>query len=193
MLLPRLTLASRSPRRAELLRSAGFDFDVLTGDVDESRLAGEGPEEYVRRLAREKASVCLGRTDRPVLGADTIVLVEGAVFGKPRDREDAAHMLRELSGRRHRVMTGVALVGRQVSVDVETTAVEFTPLSEAEIAWYVSTGEPDDKAGGYAVQGLASRFVSRIEGSYSNVVGLPVALVYRLLLREAGPGGEPGA
>jgi len=201
----RLILASASPRRAELLHAAGFEFDVVVADVDESIRAGESSQTYVRRLAADKSAAALaalkgraaGAVDarqetavaqafRPadviILGADTAVVVDGEILGKPRDDEDAAAMLRRLSGRRHEVMTGISLrhgaseVGR-----VETTAVYFAPLKDEDVAWYEASGEGRDKAGAYAIQGLASRFIPRIEGSYSNVVGLPVACVAELL------------
>lgn len=183
----RLILASGSPRRAELLRAAGFVFDAQPQQVDERLLLGEEPAAHVLRLAREKALLadCRG-PGTLVLAADTIVVIDGVVLGKPADDREAAQMLRRLSGRAHEVLTGVALRGDgRLIAEVERTAVRFLPLSEAEIAWYVATGEPRDKAGAYAIQGLGSRFVDRIDGSYSNVVGLPVARVYRML-REVG-------
>lgn len=181
----RLLLASQSPRRAELLRAAGFDFDILPANADETVHPGEPPEGYVRRIADAKARAVLPFAgDRIVLAADTTVVVGGAILGKPVDADDAARMLRALSGRRHDVMTAVTLAaaGREPLSRVDVTRVEFTRLTDEEIAWYVRSGEPMDKAGAYAVQGLASRFVTRIEGSYSNVVGLPVALVHSMLL-----------
>ena len=196
----RLVLASASPRRAELLRAAGFTFETRAVDLDEAARAGEGAAFYVRRLAAEKSALASMAvqghtpTDLVVLGADTAVVVDGEILGKPRDNSGAAAMLRRLSGRRHDVMTGVSVrtstheIGR-----VETTAVYFAPLGPDEIAWYVASGEGRDKAGAYAIQGLASRFVFRIEGSYSNVVGLPLACVYELL-SELGvdySGGRP--
>jgi septum formation protein len=197
----RLILASASPRRAELLRSAGFDFDVVVADVDESVRAGERPDVYVQRLAEAKARAVSRRAPgRPVLGADTTVVVDGGILAKPADAGDARRMLRLLSGRRHDVMTGICLLGsgappvrssgepddaRPSWTEVATTTVEFAPLNPQEIDWYVASGEPLDKAGGYAVQGLASRFVTRLDGSYSNVVGLPVSLVYRMCI-DAG-------
>jgi septum formation protein len=179
---PCLVLASSSPRRAELLRAAGVPFVVRTAAVDEAQLPGEPPADYVRRLAREKAAAVDAAASELVLAADTAVVVGDACLGKPADRAEAAAMLRRLAGRSHEVLTGVALLGGgQDMVEVVTTVVGFAPMTEAEIAWYVATTEPYDKAGGYAVQGLASRYVTIIEGSYSNVVGLPVALVYRWL------------
>jgi septum formation protein len=180
----RLLLASASPRRADLLRAAGFDFDTLAVDIDEGVRAGETPEDYVRRLASEKSSAGLvaGRGDIVVLGADTVVVVDGTILGKPRDEDDARRMIALLSGRWHEVLTGLSLRrrGREVA-RVATTAVFFARMSTADVAWYVQTGEGRDKAGAYAIQGLASRFVERIEGSYSNVVGLPMAAVHALL------------
>ena len=224
-----LVLASASPRRQELLRNAGISFTAQPADVDETPLAGESPRECAERLAREKALAV--RQTRPqdiVLGADTVVVVDGTILGKPTDREDAARMLRLLSGRVHEVITGVCVVrparergsGASVTGDQwpvasatpvascqlpvvsenpdnlrhklepeswrlrtasETTLVTMCELSEEEIQAYVATGEPMDKAGAYAIQGIASRWIPRIEGDYSNVVGLPVALVWRLL------------
>jgi septum formation protein len=181
-----LILASSSPRRADLLKAAGFEFLVRAVDIDEQPLDGERPADHVVRLAREKAEAA-GRTTRPdssdiILAADTVVVVDGLILGKPRDEEDAARMLGLLSGREHEVLTGVALRRDEHQVTaVASTRVRFLPLSSEEITWYVASGEPRDKAGAYAVQGLASRFVAEIHGSYANVVGLPVALVYQLL------------
>jgi len=186
-----LILASASPRRADLLRAAGIEAEIRPADVDESVYVGESPEGYACRLAREKALAVSARAPgRFVLGADTIVVVDATILGKPSNPDDARRMLRLLSGRRHAVITGVALVGSahptaQVTSRAASTTVEFASLSEGEINWYVATGEPTDKAGGYAIQGLASRFVTRVEGSYSNVVGLPIALVYQMCT-EAG-------
>ena len=189
--LPRLLLASASPRRADLLRAAGIDFDVRPADVDESVYPGEAPDSYVRRVAEDKARAARALApDRVVLAADTTVVVDGAILAKPVDEADARRMLRLLAGRRHDVLTGVCVAARSVESGLAVTQVEFAPMSDAEIAWYVASGEPADKAGAYAIQGLASRFVTRIDGSYSNVVGLPVALVYDLLRRchLSGPG-----
>src|SRR5262245_11713156 len=185
----RLILASASSRRAELLRAAGFEFDVVVADVDESIRAGESPLIYVRRLAAAKSAAvqsCV-RPDAIILGADTSVVVDRDMLGTPRDEDDSAAMLRRLSGRRHDVMTGVSLrcgayeVGR-----VEITGVDFVRLTEGDVDWYVKSGEGRDKAGAYAIQGLASRFIPRIEGSYSNVVGLPIACVVDLLTEISG-------
>lgn len=178
-----LVLASRSPRRADLLTRAGYQFTVSPADIDEGQRRGELPKAYVSRLAREKAAAIveppLGAV---VLGADTVVVVDGEVLGKPRDAAEAGAMLRRLSGRGHEVLTGVALqAGARVRHDVASTRVVFRELRPTDIDWYVQSGEPAGKAGAYAIQGLASRFVTHIEGSYSNVVGLPVAVVDRLL------------
>jgi len=180
----RIVLASASPRRAELLRSAGIDFDVEPANVDEALVTGESPNEYVSRLAEAKARLVHERdVRRTVLAADTAVVIDAHILGKPLDETDASRMLRMLSGRTHEVLTAVSVFhpGQIVDTRVDATTVEFAPLSDTDINWYVSSGEPMDKAGAYAVQGLASRFVTRIEGSYSNVVGLPVALVYQML------------
>ena len=179
-----LVLASASPRRQQLLRHAGIEFTVLPADVDESPLHGEGARDCAQRLAREKAWKVWGARQRdPVLGADTIVVVDGTILGKPVDDNDAARMLRLLAGRTHQVVTGVCLVrsNGDIVVDSETTLVTMAELSDHEIVAYVATGEPMDKAGAYAIQGIASRWIPRIEGDYSNVVGLPVARVYRML------------
>ena len=175
----RLILASRSPRRARLLREAGYEFEVMPADVDESRLDGEPPRRYVSRLAARKASAVAPRAgERIVVAADTVVLIDGLVLGKPADRRAAVSMLGRLSGRTHEVLTGVVVArGGRLLDAVEVTRVTFATLDGARIAWYAGTGEPDDKAGAYAVQGIGSRFIERIEGSYTNVVGLPVAVV----------------
>ena len=183
----RLVLASSSPRRADLLRAAGIPFELFPVDVDEQFRRGETPEHAVARLAEAKAAVAAGsHPDAIILGADTTVVVLRETLAKPADAEDAARMLRLLSGRSHDVLTGVCVShqGRRL-VHVEPTRVRMAPLQESEIAWYVATGEPLDKAGAYAVQGLASRFIEGIDGSYSNVVGLPISSVYSLL-KELG-------
>jgi septum formation protein len=180
----RLILASASARRAELLRAAGVAFEIAPAEIDERPHAGETPASYVERLAREKATAVASRhPDAAILGADTTVVIDGLVLGKPADDDEARAILSRLSGRTHDVLTGVALIrnGRLISA-VETTRVRFMALSNADIDWYVASGEPRGKAGAYAIQGLASRFVDRIEGSYSNVVGLPVALVWKMCL-----------
>lgn len=180
--IPRIILASQSPRRAELLRAAGIDFEVRAADVDEALRDGESPHDYVRRLAIEKARAVTAADTEVVLAADTTVVVDEHILAKPADRGDAARMLRLLAGREHEVLTGVCVRrGGQVDARIAATRVEFLPMTDEEIAWYVASGEPTDKAGAYAIQGLASRFISGIDGSYSNVVGLPVALVYEML------------
>lgn len=191
-----IVLASASPRRQELLLSAGIAFTVQPADIDEAPLAGESPRDCAERLAREKAlAVFQSNPQQCVLGADTIVVIDGVILGKPRDADDAARMLRLLSGRTHAVITGVCVVNpvasgqcsvaSNIKTASETTLVTMCEISEEEIRSYVASGEPMDKAGAYAIQGMASRWIPRIEGDYSNVVGLPVALVYRLL-RERG-------
>ena len=209
----RLILASASPRRAELLTAAGLTFETCAVEVDERVRAGESAAAYVRRLAADKSALAVDgpakaghyvqnghvppvSDDVVVLGADTAVVIDETILGKPRDDRDAAAMLQRLSGRRHDVMTGVSVrMGAQEVGRVEATAVYFVPLSADEIAWYVASGEGRDKAGAYAIQGLASRFISRIEGSHSNVVGLPMGCVHELL-KELGvdySGGRPGS
>lgn len=178
-----LILASRSPRRSELLKAAGISFEVLAADVDETPHPYEAPDAYVERLAIEKArAVSALRPGDRVLGADTTVTIDGEILGKPVDEADALRMLRLLSGRPHDVHTGIALVSaRGIRSAVDTTRVWFASMTDEDISWYVATGEPVDRAGAYAIQGFASRFIPRIEGSYSNVVGLPVALVSSIL------------
>ena len=180
--LPVIVLASRSPRRAELLHAAGITFTVRVADVDETQFEGESPRDYVLRVAEEKARAVESTQDEIVLGADTSVVIDGRTMGKPSDTAEAMRMLRSLSGRKHEVITGICLKrAERILRDVEATAVWFAPLNEQEIHEYVEFGEPMDKAGAYGIQGLASRFVTRIEGSYTNVVGLPVALIYSRL------------
>ena len=182
-----LVLASASPRRQELLRNAGIAFEVQPADIPEDPLPGELAKECAERLAREKAlAIARQRPHDVVLGADTVVVVDGQLLGKPSDAADAARMLRLLSGRNHQVITGVCLVvNGQPSVASETTVVTMSEITGEDIAAYVATGEPMDKAGAYAIQGIASRWIPRIEGDYSNVVGLPVALAHSML-RLAG-------
>ena len=179
-------LASASPRRRELLAQAGFTFEVVPADVPEVQKPGEDPIHFVTRLAREKAeAVAATHTLTPdtlVLGADTIVVVDEEILGKPRDEADAARMLRQLSGKTHQVITGVCLAkGRERQRAAEVTFVRFNTLSDPEIDAYVATGEPLDKAGAYAIQGRAGRWVPRIHGCYFNVVGLPLALVSSMI------------
>jgi septum formation protein len=196
-----LVLASASPRRRELLAQIGYRFEVHPAHIPEDPLPGEDPIAYVTRLAREKAEAVYReltshespskpsldeRSDLAVLGADTTVTLDGAILGKPEDAADAARILRLLSGRTHRVITGVALVTqKRVEVAAEVTAVRFLTLSDQDIAEYIATGEPMDKAGAYAIQGRAARWIPRIEGCYFNVVGLPLALVCSLLESSA--------
>src|SRR5208282_3864409 len=194
----RLILASASPRGVEILRDAGFEFEVCTANVDEIVRRGETPAAHVERLAQEKAGAVARRVVGPavVIGADTVVVVKGRILGKPLSREDARRMLRLLSGRTHQVLTGIAVLrlppderrkpGRRGCAwrsGVEITRVTFARLSKQEIEEYVASGEPADKAGAYAVQGRGGRFVTRIEGCYFNVVGLPLARLYRMILK----------
>jgi septum formation protein len=186
--LEKLILASGSPRRAEILRAAGWPFDAVAADIDESLHEGENAVSYVKRLALTKAQTVAGRfTKGYILGADTTVVVDGELLGQPLDDDDARRMLRLLSGKWHEVLTGVALlrVGpeAQVLVDHETTRVRFAEMSDEEIDWYVSTGEPRGKAGAYGIQGPAALFVKEIAGDYFNIVGLPLRLVYELVSR----------
>jgi septum formation protein len=177
-----LVLASRSPRRAEILRNAGIPFVVRPADVDEAPHDGELPRDYVMRIAAEKARAAAGASEI-VLGADTTVVVDGEILGKPRDAADAARMLALLSGRRHEVLTGICLQSAaRTARECAETSVWFMPLSRVDIEDYVASGEPMDKAGAYGIQGLASKFVERLDGCYFNVMGLPVALVYQMLL-----------
>jgi septum formation protein len=193
-----LVLASASPRRQELLRNAGIPFVVQPADIPEIPRDSEAPREFAERLAREKAlAVFRQRPDDFILGADTIVVIDAQILGKPRDGADAARMLRLLSDRTHQVITGVCLVGPQLRTEnrepktgfedirTETSLVTMNALSDDDIRSYILSGEPMDKAGAYAIQGIASRWVSRIDGDYFNVVGLPVSLVYRML-RDCG-------
>lgn len=175
-------LASKSPRRREILTNAGIPFIVREADVEEVRAAGEDPVAYVKRLARAKAEAIHAAPGDIVLGADTVVVIDNHVLEKPCDFADATRMLRMLSAREHFVTTGICLrsLSRTV-VDTMTTSVRFGPMSDAEIDEYAASGEPMDKAGAYAIQGLASKFIERVDGDYFNIVGLPVALVFRLL------------
>ncbi|HET6168762.1 MAG TPA: Maf family protein [Terracidiphilus sp.] len=178
-------LASASPRRRDLLSQAGFAFVVHPAHISEDPLNNEDPIAYVVRLAREKAQVVFDELRDPaavVLGADTTVMLDGHILGKPEDAADAARILRLLSGHTHQVITGIALVtAKGAEVAAEVTGVRFLALSDPEIAAYVATGEPMDKAGAYAIQGRAARWIPRIEGCYFNVVGLPLALVSTML------------
>ena len=183
--IPQLILASASPRRAEILRLVGWPFEILAVDIDESRGATEEAANYVERLARAKAEAASSRRPRAtIVGADTVVVINGQILGKPVDEDDARRMLRLLSGQWHQVLTGIAVhdgVSSQSKVAHETTEVKFGSMRDDEISWYVSTGEPLDKAGAYAIQGLGARFIEGIKGDYFNVVGLPVRLLFELL------------
>ena len=182
----KLILASASPRRAEILRGAGLTFTVLSSAVDETPFSNELPQDHVKRLAEAKAELVAARAVGPsiVIAADTVVTLEGRILGKPRSSDDARKMLEQLSGRTHSVLTGVALIrlpdaeGRSF---VETTQVHFNRLTSEEITQYLATDEPNDKAGAYAIQGRAGRYIPRIEGCYFNVVGLPLARVIAAL------------
>ena len=181
----KLILASRSPRRAEILRSVGWPFEVIVAGVDETPEDGEAPENYVRRLSLAKAeAVAATMNEGLVLGADTTVVIDNQILGQPIDDDDARRMLKMLSGRWHEVLTAVALIRADKESDplvsVETTRVRFAELSDAEIEWYVSSGEHLDKAGAYGIQEKAALFIEQIQGDYFNVMGLPIRLVYTL-------------
>ena len=180
--LPKLVLASGSPRRAEILTSVGWPFEVRPPDIDESQLAGETPEDYVVRLADEKAqAAAVDYPESPVLAADTTVVIAEQIIGKPADLDDARRMIRMLSGEWHEVLTGIALTssGRTIT-GMERTRVKFAPMSDAEVEFLTVNGDPLDKAGAYSVQAQAALFIEGIEGDYWNVVGLPISLVYQL-------------
>lgn len=181
--LPKLVLASGSPRRVEILRSVGWDFTKDSPDIDESRLPNELPSDYVRRLAKEKAETIAARhPNEIVLGADTTVVIGGEIIGKPTDLEDARRMVAMLSGNWHEVLTGVAIVRNgNSSLGLQSTRVKFISMSDTEIDFLVEKGDPLDKAGAYAVQAQAALFIEAIEGDYWNVVGLPISLVYRMV------------
>ena len=185
MLKEKLVLASRSLRRQEILTAVGWEFEAIAADIDETRFTAEDAVSYVKRLARTKAETVAAKyPDRLVIGADTVVVIDGEILGQPRDDDDARRMLRLLSGKWHDVLTGVALVGAgQVVVEHETTRVRFSEMSAEEIDWYVATSEPRGKAGAYGIQGSAALFIKEIQGDYFNVVGLPVRLVFELSRR----------
>ena len=195
-MVPNLILASQSPRRKNLLEQAGFDFEVIPGNFDEGSVPLDKPESYARLLAIEKANQIGNQyPDSWVIGADTVVCIDGAILGKPSSKQDARRMLDLLSGKTHQVVTGYALIKnaeQKLFTDAVRTDVSFKTLSTEEVEWYIQTSEPFDKAGGYAIQGLGSFLVKRINGSYTNVVGLPVCEVIELLYREGvvrpGPG-----
>jgi len=195
--LPRIVLASASPRRAEILRTVGWPFETLPVDIDETRRAGESAIEYVQRLAREKAEAAAVRLPRSmILAADTTVTIDDHILEKPLDTPDAVRMLCLLNNRWHKVMTGLAVINREISRTIvahEETEVKFAAMSDEEIHWYVGTGEPMDKAGAYAIQGLGARFIEEIRGGYFNVVGLPIRLGYEVFmetLAEEGSGAK---
>jgi len=187
----KLILASSSPRRAEILRNAGFDFAVVPAHVDETRRPNERPADYVRRLAEEKARTVARQLAKDafgessfIIGADTVVVIDTEILGKPSSPTNAREMLRRLSGKTHEVYTGLAVLqgnDSAIRTAVETTRVTFAALSEKEIEDYIATGEPFDKSGAYAIQGRGGKFISRIEGCYFNVMGLPLARLYAML------------
>ncbi|MDQ2920579.1 MAG: Maf family protein [Acidobacteriota bacterium] len=187
MLKEKIVLASKSPRRAEILRAVDWEFEAVAANIDETRRESEDAVSYVKRLAQAKAETVAEKISNRglVLGADTVVLIDGEILGQPRDDDDARRMLKLLNSKWHEVVTGVALIrgGNPpvVVVDHETTRVRFCDMSAHEIDWYVSTGEPRDKAGAYAIQGRAALFIEEIQGDYFNIVGLPVRLLYELL------------
>jgi len=187
MLNVKLILASGSPRRAEILAAVGWEFEKEAADVDETEFPGEKPDDYVRRLAKTKAeTVAANHENAFVLGADTIVVIDNQIIGKPKDFDDARRMLKMLSGNWHEVLTGIALIkvpGRnfETKVDMQRTRVKFAEMNDAEIEFLVEKGEPLDKAGAYAVQAQAALFIEEIAGDYWNVVGLPINLVYNLM------------
>lgn len=181
--LPKLILASASPRRSEILASVGWPFEKHVADIDERELPGEGPDEYVLRLACEKsAAVAVNFREQYVLGADTTVVIDDQILAKPVDLDDARRMLRLLSGRTHEVLTGIAIAHRgQMRSDIQRTSVTFAEMSDEQIEMLVMLGAPLDKAGAYAVQAQAALFITSINGDYWNVVGLPVSLLYKLV------------
>jgi septum formation protein len=183
--VPKLILASTSPRRAEILRTTGWPFETLAVDINESRHPREDAATYVERVARAKAEAAAAQSlGSTIIGADTVVAIDGEILGKPQDAEDARRMLRLLNGQWHQVLTGVALLNGtppESKIAHETTDVKFAVMNDEEVNWYVLTGEPMDKAGAYAIQGLGARFIEGIKGDYFNVVGLPVRLLYKLL------------
>lgn len=193
MSLPKLILASGSPRRAEILTSVGWEFTKDSADIDETEFEGENPEDYVQRLAREKAEIVAAKYENAIiLGADTTVVINDQIIGKPVDLDDARRMIKMLSGNWHEVLTGVALVKitnyelQITNVGIQKTRVKFAEMNDEEIDFLVKFGEPLDKAGGYAVQAQAALFIEKIEGDYWNVVGLPINLVYGLVKKLLG-------
>jgi septum formation protein len=188
--LPKLVLASGSPRRSEILTSVGWDFEKIVADVDETEFPGENPSNYVQRLAQAKAeAVAKDHPNKIVLGADTTVVLDNQIIGKPIDFDEARRMLKILSGRTHEVLTGVAVVNEgKIELGLQRTKVKFATLNNEEIEFLVEFGEPLDKAGAYAVQAQAALFIEGIEGDYWNVVGLPINLVYQLVGKFVGKG-----
>jgi septum formation protein len=186
--LPKLILASGSPRRSEILNAVGWEFQKIVADIDETEFPGEDPAEYVKRLAKTKAeAVAADFPDEFVLGADTTVVIDGKIIGKPTDLDDARRMLRLLSGKTHQVLTGIAFSKDGVTtVDLQATSVKFTDLDDHAIDFLVTHGAPLDKAGAYAVQAQAALFIEGIDGDYWNVVGLPVSLVFRMFTERLG-------
>ena len=181
----KLVLASKSPRRSEILTNAGIDFVIRVADADETIAEGTKPEDAVVMLAARKAMAVERAEGETVLGADTIVVLDDKILGKPCDREDAFNMLKSLSGRAHSVFTGVCAIGDKGSITfAEETKVEFYSLSDKEINDYIDTKECDDKAGAYGIQGLASKFIKGINGDYFNVVGLPISSIYEKILKN---------
>jgi septum formation protein len=185
---PKLILASKSPRRSDLLEKAGLTFSIVPSDFDESSVAMSDPESYVKRLARSKAiDISKKYPDSWVLGADTIVLIDDSILGKPGSKDEARSMLKQLSGKTHQVITGYCLccqTKNDIISETVKTDVRFKTLSDSEIEWYIQTGEPFDKAGAYAIQGIGTFLVKSINGSYANVVGLPVCEVIEFLINE---------
>ena len=184
--LPKIILASASPRRAEILRTVGWPFETLPVNIDESRRENEEAANYVQRLAREKAKAAMQKTrDQMIVAADTTVVIDDHTLEKPLDENDARRMLRLLNNRWHQVLTGLAIIDAQsrTTIAYEQTEVKFAAMSDEQIDWYVASGEPRDKAGAYAIQGLGARFIEGIRGDYFNVVGLPVRLLYELVLQ----------
>ena len=187
MLKEKLILASQSPRRAEILTTVGWEFEAIAANIDETRYPAENALSYVTRLAQTKAETVAKQLTAGglVLGADTVVVIDEEILGQPRDDDDARRMLSLLSGKWHQVVTGIALVRKgdvsQIIVDHQTTRVLFTELSRRQLDWYISTGEPQGKAGAYAIQGKGALLIKEIQGDYFNVVGLPIRLVYELI------------
>ena len=186
--LPKIILASASPRRAEILRTVGWPFETLPVNIDESRRDNEDAAGYVQRLAREKAEAAAPKArNQLIVAADTTVVIDDHILEKPLDENDARRMLRLLNNRWHQVLTGIAIIDAQsrTTIAYEQTEVKFAAMSDEQIDWYVASGEPMGKAGAYAIQGLGARFIEGIRGDYFNVVGLPVRLLYELVLQAA--------